>query len=102
MPACAGRDIVQPFLLGRILTVDIFKSRLKHMARIATPTIETTKDFILIKIPRAMFRGEVRHEKISALEHGLAQSLQQTQQGELRGPFTTAKDFLRALKKPLQ
>lgn len=70
------------------------------MARTSTPTIETTKDFILIKIPRKMFSGEVTHGKLSGLELGLTKSLQEARQGKLYGPFTNAKDFLRALKKP--
>lgn len=69
------------------------------MVRISTPTIETTKNFILIKIPRIMFRGAAGSGKISALERGLAKSLRQAQRGELYGPFSSAKDFFRALKK---
>jgi hypothetical protein len=70
------------------------------MLRSSTPTIETTKDFILIKIPRKMFFGDVGRRKLSGLERGLAQSLREAERGKLYGPFPNAKDFLRALKKP--
>ena len=76
----------------------ILKVRFKYMARSATPTIQTTKDFILIKIPRTMFQGSVGHGK-SSLERALAKSVQQAQRGEVQGPFSTTKDFLSALKK---
>ena len=70
------------------------------MLRSSTPTIETTKDFILIKIPRRMFSGDLGRGKLSSLERGLAQSLREAEQGNLYGPFSNAKDFLRVLKKP--
>lgn len=70
------------------------------MARTSTPTVETTKDFILIKIPRRMFSGDVARKKLSHLERGLAESLKEAEQDKLYGPFANAKDFLRALKKP--
>ena len=70
------------------------------MARTSTPSIETTKDFILIKIPRKMFSGDVGYGKLSSLERGLAQSLREKEQGKLYGPFSNTKNFLRALKKP--
>lgn len=69
------------------------------MAHPSSPTIETTKDFILIKIPRTMFSGKVTHGKFSRLEDGLAKSLQEANQGKLYGPFSNAKDFLRVLKE---
>lgn len=72
------------------------------MVRIATPHIEATKDFILIKIPRRMFSGDVGRRKLSSLERGLAKSLQEAEQDKLHGPFSNAKDFLRALKKPVR
>lgn len=70
------------------------------MVPTTTPSIETTRDFILIKIPRRMFSEDIRREKLSSLESGLAQSLREAKQGTLYGPFSNAKDFLRALKKP--
>lgn len=70
------------------------------MVRTSTPSIETTKDFILIKIPRKMFLGGVLRGKLSRLERGLTQSLQEAAQGKLYGPFSDAKHFLQALKKP--
>ena len=70
------------------------------MARTSTPSIETTKDFILIKIPRKMFSRDVGRGEFSSLERGLAQSLQEAEQGKLYGPFSNTKGFLRALKKP--
>lgn len=65
------------------------------------PTVETTKNFILIKIPRDMFSGQVSREKISALERGLRESIAQAHVGKLIGPFRSAKALLRALKKPI-
>lgn len=70
------------------------------MARSSTPTIEATEDFIFIKIPRKMFSGNVERGKLSSLERGLVQSLREAEQGRLYGPFSSAKDFLRTLKKP--
>lgn len=70
------------------------------MAHPSDPTIETTEDFILIKIPRKMFSGGVSRGKLPRLERGLAQSLREAAQGKLYGPFSDAKNFLQALKKP--
>jgi len=47
-----------------------------------------------------MFSGDVGRRKLFSLERGLAQSLREAEQGKLYGPFSNAKDFLRALKKP--
>lgn len=66
-----------------------------------TPTVETTKDFILIKIPRRMFTGGASHEKFSSLERGLRESLKEAGAEKLIGPFRSARSFLRALKKPV-
>ena len=64
------------------------------------PTIKTTKDFILIKIPRSVFKGRILDKKISLLEQGLRESINEADAGKLIGPFGNAKTFLRALKKP--
>jgi len=63
------------------------------------PTIKTTKDFILIKIPRSVFKGRVSGEKVSLLERGLQESIDEVNAGKLIGPFGDVKVFLRALKK---
>lgn len=72
------------------------------MAKSLSPTIETTKDFILIKIPRTLFRGDAGLGKFSVLERGLVKSLRQSEKGEVRGPFSSVKDFLADLKKPVR
>lgn len=72
------------------------------MPRDTTPTIETTRDFILIKIPRDVFLGEISREKLSLLEHGLQESMREAKAGRLYGPFRNAKTLLHALKKPIQ
>jgi len=71
------------------------------MVRITSPTIETTENLIVIKIPRNMFAGGISREKISSLERGLRESIEEANAGNLRGPFKSAKTFLHALKKPL-
>ncbi len=67
---------------------------------IIAPTIKTTKDFILIKIPRNAFKGRVSAGEVSLLERGLGESIKEANDGKLIGPFRDAKTFLRALKKP--
>lgn len=67
-----------------------------------TPTIETTKDFILIKIPRRMFGVQPARDKLSILESGLRESIQEARADQLVGPFRSTKSFLRALKKPVR
>ena len=49
-----------------------------------------------------MFAGGISREKISSLERGLRESIEEANVGKLHGPFRSAKSFLRALKKPLQ
>lgn len=66
------------------------------------PTIETTKDFILIKIPRSVFKGRISVGEVSLLERGLGESIKEANAGKLIGPFRNAKTFLRALKKPVR
>jgi len=67
------------------------------------PTIETTKDFILIKIPRRIFSGKKSaQEKISLLEQGLQESFKEVEARKFYGPFRGARTFLRALRKPLK
>ena len=103
LKSCPERDVGSSPTRGTMLarlTMDTFESIFKHMARTLTPTVETTKDFILIRIPRRMFAGDFGRGKLSSLELGLAQSLREAEQGKIEGPFTSAKDFLRALKKP--
>ena len=70
------------------------------MSKAVTPTVETTKDFVLIKIPRRLFGGPVSHRKISALERGLGKSLEELKQGKAIGPFSNAKDLMRSLHRP--
>ena len=69
------------------------------MNKTTAPSIETTKDLILIKIPRRMFRGEVSREKLSRLEKGLRESIREADVGKVYGPYRTAGALLRALKK---
>ena len=68
------------------------------MNKILTPSVETTKDFILIKIPRNFVSGQVLSKKILALERGLKESIKEVIAGKLLGPFPDSKSFLRALK----
>ena len=65
----------------------------------ASPTVETTKDFILIKIPRRLFMGESSRPKLSLIEKGLQDSLRDAREGKIFGPYRNAASFLRALKK---
>ena len=69
------------------------------MSKTTFPSIETTKDLILIKIPRRLFAGEVSREKLSRLEKGLRESIREAGAGKIHGPYRTASAFLRALKK---
>jgi len=66
------------------------------------PTVETTKNFILIKIPRRLFSRQVSQEKLSVLEHGLQESMREANAGKLYGPFRSSRALLRALKKPIR
>lgn len=68
----------------------------------AIPTVETTKDFILIKIPRQMFGVPPVPDELLSLERGLRESMQEARAGQLIGPFRTGKSLLRALKKPIR
>ncbi|MDP3762669.1 MAG: hypothetical protein Q8Q97_01170 [bacterium] len=69
------------------------------MSKTISPSIETTKDLILIKIPRRLFAGEIPREKLSRLEKGLRESMKEAGAGKIYGPYRTASAFLRALKK---
>ena len=66
------------------------------------PTVETTREYVLIKIPRRLFSGHLSQEKLSALEQGLRESMQEAGAGKLYGPFRSRRAFLRALKKPMR
>lgn len=70
-----------------------------YMSKIAYPSVETTKDFILIKIPRNLTTEPLSSGKISKLEYGLHESLREASIGKLIGPFKSGGAFLRALKK---
>ena len=70
------------------------------MNKAISPSVETTKVFILIKIPRNLVGGPFSlNRKISALERGLQESLREAIAGKLIGPFRNGKMFLKALKK---
>lgn len=72
------------------------------MNKIIAPSVEATKDFILIKIPRNLVSGQVSSKKISSLEQGLQESMTEALSDKLIGPFRSGKEFLRALKKPIK
>ena len=67
-----------------------------------TPTVEATREYILIKIPRRLFSREVSPGKLSALERGLQESMREANAGKLYGPFSNPRAFLHALKKPMR
>jgi len=69
------------------------------MSRIISPSVETTKDFILIKIPRNLVSGSFPYgRQMSELEHGLQESLREAAAGKLVGPFRSGKKFLGVLR----
>lgn len=70
------------------------------MHKVNTPLVETTKDFILIKIPRNLVGWTSLNRKITLLERGLQESMAEALSGKLAGPFRSGKPFLRALKNP--
>lgn len=69
------------------------------MNKIAAPSVETTKNFILIKIPRNLMLGPFLDKKNSLLEQGIEESMREALSGKAVGPFRNGKTFLRALKK---
>lgn len=72
------------------------------MNKIVTPSVETTKDFILIKIPRNLMMGPFSYKKISRIEQGLQESINEALAGNVVGPFKDGKTFLRALKTQMK
>ena len=70
------------------------------MINATAPVVETTKKFIIIKIPRNAFGGESKRNKFSLLESGLRESFAEARAGKLVGPFRDAKTLIRVLEKP--
>lgn len=70
------------------------------MNKVIVPSVETTNDFILIKIPRNLISEPLYPEKVSLLERGLRESMKEALADGLVGPFRSGKAFLCALKKP--
>lgn len=68
------------------------------MNKIVAPLVETTKDFILIKIPRNLMVGQFSAKRVSALERGIQESMTEAFSEKIIGPFQNGKNFLRALK----
>lgn len=68
------------------------------MSKVTSPLVKTTKDFILIKIPRNLMTGQFSAKKISMLERGIQESVAEALSGKIIGPFQDGKNFLHALK----